>query len=195
MHRNYPVVGLYSRRSPFRVAANSLRGEIFSSLRKRRRRRNTVAPVVRKTNIISASLVSARTRDYRWKTALCNPCVSLIHLSLCICIYIFVGPPSERNTKVHFTRPPCIFAKFAIKTEVRGSRFASMTQSLARFPETSTHKKYSPSFRATQVVREGTTNRFSAPGNKIFASISYGADSRAAFFYRIVASVFLVSFT
>lgn len=83
----------------------------------------------------------------RRKRILCSlQRASLMHLSIYL---LFADPPSERNTQVHFTRPPCIFAKFAIKTEVRGSRFASMTFPGA-IPENFIRKKYSPSFRATR---------------------------------------------
>lgn len=100
-------------------------------------------------------------------------------------MYIFTNPPSERNIEVHFTRPPCIFAKFAIKTEVRRSRFAPMTF-LSWFSRTA---KSSPKFSGDASCT-GTSNRFSTSRNKIFASISY---SRAALCRSIQSPLFLSS--
>jgi len=100
VHRNRPIVGLYSRRLSYGVAANSLCGEgTFPSLRKRRSR-NTVAPVVRKTNIISR--LRTRAPDGNAFYAVCAP--FLMHLSLHIYRFGTKYPSALYTSTVHFCK-------------------------------------------------------------------------------------------
>lgn len=90
---------------------------------------------------------------------------------------------SERNTEVHFTRSPCIFPKFALEAEVRGSRFAPMTFP-AWFPRTA---KSSPKFSGDARVAQGARIDFLRRETK-YSSISY---SRATFCRSIQSPLFL----
>jgi len=77
----------------------------------------------------------------------------------------------------------CIFAKFTIKTEVWGSRFASMT-SLARFPGTSSAKSISQVFGRRELRQESQID-FLHLETKYSLQISYRTDSSAAFFAAV----------